>query len=231
MTSAILALLLASAAPALGADVTYFPADKVATAFAKCAVLFDGAGRNYMVHASRREAAGQAEVHTRDTHIIYVLEGATTFVTGGLPYSGVFRVADGKVRLLTTDLTGPNGLALSPDEKFFYVDDWDVKKKVVMRYRVEPEGTLSHGEVFFDMTSEPGEQALDGMKVDQQGNLYVSGPGGVWIISPAAKHLGTIKAPELPANFAWGDEDGRALYMTARTGLYRIRLKIPGIRP
>ena len=148
-----------------------------------------------------------------------------------LPYSGVFRVADGKVQLLTTDLTGPNGLAFSPDEKYLYVDDWDVKKKVVMRYRVERDGTLSHGEVFFDMTSEPGEQALDGMKVDRKGNLYVSGPGGVWIISAAGKHLGTIKAPELPANFAWGDDDGRALYMTARTGLYRIRLKVPGIRP
>src|SRR6266481_6024029 len=107
-----------------------------------------------------------------------------------LAYSGVFRVADGKVQLLTTDLLGPNGLAFSPDEKFFYVDDWDVKKKVVMRYRVEPDGTLSHGEVFFDMTSEPGEQALDGMKVDRKGNLYVSGPGGVWIVSPGAKHLG-----------------------------------------
>ena len=148
-----------------------------------------------------------------------------------LPYSGVFRVADGKVQLLATDLTGPNGLAFSPDEKLFYVDDWDVKKKVVLRYRVERDGTLSHGEVFFDMTSEPGEQALDGMKIDQKGNLYVSGPGGVWIISPGAKHLGTIKAPELPANFAWGDDDGRTLYMTARTGLYRIRLEIPGIRP
>jgi gluconolactonase len=148
-----------------------------------------------------------------------------------LSYSGVFRAAEGHVQLLTTDLTGPNGLAFSPDEKYFYVDDWDVKKKVVMRYSVEPDGTLSHGEVFFDMTSEPGEQALDGMKIDQKGNLYVSGPGGVWIISPEAKHLGTIKAPELPANFAWGDEDGRTLYMTARTGVYRVRLKIPGIRP
>jgi len=86
--STILALLLASAAPALAADVTYFPADKVAAAFAKGAVLFDGAGRNYMVHASRREAAGQAEVHTRDTDIIYVLEGATTFVTGGTVVDG-----------------------------------------------------------------------------------------------------------------------------------------------
>jgi sugar lactone lactonase YvrE len=136
-----------------------------------------------------------------------------------------------RIVLLTTDILGPNGLAFSPDEKFFYVDDWDVKKKVVMRYRVEPDGTLSHGEVFFDMTSEPGEQALDGLKVDQKGNLYVSGPGGIWVISAAGKHLGTIKAPEVPANFAWGDEDGRTLYMTARTGLYRVRLKVPGIRP
>ena len=86
--STILTLLLASATPALGADVTYFPADQVAAAFAKGAVLFDGAGRNYMVHASRREAAGQAEVHTRDTDIIYMLEGATTFVTGGTVVDG-----------------------------------------------------------------------------------------------------------------------------------------------
>jgi mannose-6-phosphate isomerase-like protein (cupin superfamily) len=86
--STILALLLASAAPVLGADVTYFPADRVAAAFAKGAVLFDGQGRNYMVHASRREAAGQAEVHTRDTDIIYVLAGSTTFVTGGTVVDG-----------------------------------------------------------------------------------------------------------------------------------------------
>ena len=81
------------------------------------------------------------------------------------------------------------------------------------------------------MTAQPGEEALDGIKVDQAGNLYVSGPGGAWILSPEGKHLGTIKAPELPANFAWGDADGRTLYMTARTGLYRIRTLIRGIRP
>jgi gluconolactonase len=148
-----------------------------------------------------------------------------------LSFSGVFRVADGTVQLLATDLLGPNGLAFSPDERFLYVGNWDVKRKVVMRYRVEQDGTLSNGEVFFDMTSAPGEEALDGLKVDEKGNLYVSGPGGVWILSPKGKHLGTIQAPELPANFAWGDADGRTLYMTARTGLYRLRLKIPGIRP
>lgn len=144
-----------------------------------------------------------------------------------LPYSGVFRYADGTLRLLTTELTGPNGLAFSPDDAFLYVTNWDVRKKVVMRYPVKDDGTLGPGRVFFDMTGAPGEEALDGIKVDRRGNLYVSGPGGAWIISPEGKHLGTIRPPELPANFAWGD-DGRTLYMTARTGLYRIRLAVAG---
>jgi gluconolactonase len=148
-----------------------------------------------------------------------------------LPYTGVFRYAAGRLRLLTTDLTGPNGIAFSPDERHLYVTNWDLKKKVVMRYEVTRDGGLANGWVFFDMTSAPGDEALDGLKVDQRGNLYVSGPGGLWILSPEAKHLGTIRTPELPANFAWGDEDGRTLYMTARTSLYRVRLGIPGIRP
>jgi len=150
-----------------------------------------------------------------------------------LPYSGVFRVsADGtQVRLLTTDLKGPNGLAFSPDEKYFYVDNWDPERKIIMRYEVLPDGGLANGIVFFDMTSAEGEDALDGMKVDQKGNLYVSGPGGLWIISPEGKHLGTIVGPEHPHNFAWGDDDGKTLYLCAKTGLYRIRLNVPGIRP
>jgi len=150
-----------------------------------------------------------------------------------LPYSGVFRVSpDGKnVQLLTTDLKGPNGLAFSPDEKFFYVDDWDPARKIIMRYEVNADGSLSNGLVFFDMTTADGEDALDGLKVDQKGNLYVSGPGGLWILSPAGKHLGTIIGPEHPHNFAWGDDDGKTLYLCARTGLYRIRLKIAGVRP
>ena len=150
-----------------------------------------------------------------------------------LPYSGVFRVSpDGKnVQLLTKELSGPNGLAFSPDEKYFYVDNWDEKKKIIMRYEAGPGGTLSNGMVFFDMTAAEGEEALDGLKVDQKGNLYASGPGGLWIISPEGKHLGTIAGPEHPHNFAWGDDDGKTLYLCAKTGLYRIRLKIPGIRP
>jgi gluconolactonase len=148
-----------------------------------------------------------------------------------LPWSGVFRVKDGQVTVVARDLTGPNGLAFSPDERYLYVDNWDTAKKVVMRYEVDSDGSLRNGAVFFDMTAAPGEEALDGLKVDQHGNLYVSGPGGLWILSPEGRHLGTLHMPELPANFAWGDDDGRTLYLTARTGLYRLRLNIPGSRP
>ncbi|HEX9639148.1 MAG TPA: SMP-30/gluconolactonase/LRE family protein [Acidobacteriota bacterium] len=144
---------------------------------------------------------------------------------------GIYRLANGKLELLSRELRGPNGIAFSPDETYLYVGNWDPNQKVVMRYAVNPDGTLSAGEVFFDMTGAPGEDALDGVKVDQQGNLYVSGPGGLWILSPAGKHLGTILAPRHPHNFAWGDEDGKTLYMTARKTLYRMRLNIAGVRP
>jgi gluconolactonase len=144
------------------------------------------------------------------------------------PFSGVYRWIDGHVQLLTTDLTGPNGIAFSPDERFLYVGNWDEKRKIVMRYEVAKDGSLANGRVFFDMTSAEGDDAIDGLKVDRKGNVYVSGPGGLWILSPDGKHLGTIVGPEHPHNFAWGDADGRTLYMTAQTGLYRIRLGVSG---
>jgi gluconolactonase len=148
-----------------------------------------------------------------------------------LPFSGVFRVYQGQVTLLTDELSGPNGIAFSPDEKYLYVGNWDLLKKVVMRYEVNPDGTVSNGKVFYDMTAASGEDAIDGIKVDQQGNLYVCGPGGVWILSPKGKLLGLLKGPENAHNLAWGDEDGRTLYMTALTSIYRIRLNNPGVRP
>ncbi|HEY6552543.1 MAG TPA: SMP-30/gluconolactonase/LRE family protein, partial [Vicinamibacteria bacterium] len=137
----------------------------------------------------------------------------------------------GKLRLATKELRGPNGIAFSPDEKYLYVGNWDEKKKVVMRYDVAPDGGLRHGRVFFDMTAAPGEDAIDGIKVDQKGNLYVSGPGGLWILSAEGKHLGTIVGPKHPHNFNWGDADGRTLYLCAQSSLYRIKLGIPGVRP
>jgi gluconolactonase len=147
-----------------------------------------------------------------------------------LGFSGVFRVKDGVVTLLTTELSGPNGIAFSPDEKYLYVDNWDLKRKVLMRYDVKPDGTLGQGKVFYDFTGDPEPVALDGIKVDVEGNVYVSAPGGVWILSPAGKALGRIVPPEHDANFAFGDADGKSLYLTASTGLYRIRVNVPGIR-
>lgn len=147
-----------------------------------------------------------------------------------LPFAGVFSLYKGKLQVVSKDFSGPNGIAFSPDEKYLYVANWDDHAKVINRYEVQPDGTLRNGMLFFDMTSTPGEDALDGMKVDKQGNLYVSGPGGLWILSSSGKHLGTIVAPKHPHNFAWGD-DGKTLYMTARSGLYRMRLNIEGVRP
>jgi gluconolactonase len=148
-----------------------------------------------------------------------------------LPYSGVYSIYKGKLQLISKDLNGPNGIAFSPDERYLYVGNWDENKKVVMRYEANADGTLSNGKVFFDMTSAPGEDALDGIKVDQEGNLYVSGPGGLWVISPEGKHLGTIIAPKHIHNMAWGDGDGKTLYLCARGTLYQMKLNIPGVRP
>jgi gluconolactonase len=148
-----------------------------------------------------------------------------------LPFSGVYMVKNGQVALLTKELSGPNGIAFSPDEKYLYVDDWDLKHKVLMRYEVNPDGTIANGKVFYDFTSEPEPVAMDGIKVDREGNVFVSGPGGVWILSPAGRALGRIVPPEHDANLAFGDADGKSLYLTASTGLYRIRLTIPGVRP
>jgi gluconolactonase len=144
-----------------------------------------------------------------------------------LPFSGVFAVADGRVRLVTDELAGPNGLAFSPDERWLYVGNWDLERKAVMRY--DPD--TGAGDVLCDLTDEPGEDAIDGLKVDRAGNLYVCGPGGIWVLSPEGEKRALLRLPEAPHNLAWGDADARALYITALTSVYRLRLEIPGIRP
>jgi len=143
-----------------------------------------------------------------------------------LPFQGVYKIApDGKLTLLVQDFDRPNGIALSPDEKTLYVDD--SVRLHVRAFDVAADGSISNGRVLAELKSQrPG--VPDGLKVDRQGNLYVTGAGGVWVFDKAGKHLGTIVLSELPANCAWGDKDFRTLYLTARTGLYKIRLKIPG---
>jgi gluconolactonase len=148
-----------------------------------------------------------------------------------LPFSGVFRVREGVVSLLTPDLAGPNGIALSPDERYLYVGNWDPDHKIVMRYALGSNGSVTGSEVFFHATAAEGEDAIDGLKVDTAGHVYLCGPGGIWVLSPSGEHLGTIRLPESPHNLAWGDQDARTLYITALTSIYRIRLGIPGVRP
>ena len=148
-----------------------------------------------------------------------------------LDFNGVYRITSaGKLDLLTKDLPYPNGIAFTPDEKKLYVAN-SRPDKFWMVYDVKADGTLGAGRKFFDATSIPGEDVPDGMKIDVEGNVYATGPAGLMIFSPDGKLLGTIEVPELPANLAWGDADGKTLYVTARTGLYRIHLNIAGIRP
>lgn len=148
-----------------------------------------------------------------------------------LDYQGVFMIKDGKVSVVAKDCGGPNGLAFSPDEKYFYVTNWDIRDihhtKTLWRYEVQPDGTLKNGKVFYDFSFTEDDEALDGMKVDKEGNLYVSAPGGLWILSAEGKLLGKIVTPERPANMAWGD-DGKTLYMTAHSSLYKMRVNTGG---
>jgi len=131
------------------------------------------------------------------------------------------------LRLLITDLTRPNGIAFSPDEKYLYVNNSE-PKKIWMRYRVQPDGSLTDAKLLYDATADTRPGAPDGMKVDQEGNIYSAGPGGVWIFSPDGKPLATILFPEKVANLNWAGPDRKTLYIVASSSIYRVRLKIPG---
>jgi gluconolactonase len=148
-----------------------------------------------------------------------------------LDFNGVYRLHGGELTLLYREVRRPNGLAFSPDEKTFYLANSDPERKIWLRFDVGSDLSISNPSVFADVTAESAGGLPDGMKIDREGNLYCTGPGGIWIFTPAGKHLGTLHFPEIPANLHWGDADAQMLYVTARTGLYRIKLNIPGIRP
>jgi gluconolactonase len=148
-----------------------------------------------------------------------------------LSFNGLFVFNNNKLLVLDSTLFRPNGIALSPDEKYLYVGEFDGKKEVWLQYDVKKDGTVANKKVLFDASSHSVRGNPDGMKVDTKGNLYCTGPGGLWILSPKGKALGLIELPELPANCAWGDADSKTLYMTSRTGLYRIKLAATGVRP
>jgi gluconolactonase len=151
------------------------------------------------------------------------LRGGDTDPKKELPYNGVFLLKDGKLTLLIRDIR-PNGLAFSPGGKYFYVND--NVARTILRYDVRPDGTIANRKVLVDMSGEKEAGNPDGMKVDSAGNIYCTGAGGVWIISPAGKHLGTIKLPTQPSNMAFGGGDGKTLFITARKAVYRLPVKI-----
>lgn len=147
-----------------------------------------------------------------------------------LGFYGVYRLTpNGRLTLLVKDFVRPNGIALSPDEKKLYVNDSEQGN--IRVFNVKLDGTLDNGQLFAEQKDPSKEGVPDGMKVDLQGNVYSTGPGGVWIFSPSGKLLGKIDVPEAPANIGWGGSDNKTLYITAKTSLYRIRLKIAGTKP
>jgi gluconolactonase len=164
---------------------------------------------------------------------IYFTDPTLDLVAGEkqeLPFKGVYRLDDkGALRLLTKDLPQPNGLAFSPDGKKFYVDDDDQRNIHV--YDVGADGNLSNGRIFGEEPGGKGEGVPDGIKVDRKGNLFVTGPKGIWVWDPNGKHLGTIVMPEQPANLTWGDPDYSTLYITATTSVYRLKTKTRGFVP
>jgi gluconolactonase len=156
------------------------------------------------------------------------------------PVNGVYRIPNArqqkpgappdrdKLQLIIKDLPRPNGIAFSPDEKTLYVAD--TQKKSWMSYPVNADGSVGTAKVLLDCTEDKTPGSPDGIRVDKKGNIYGSGPGGVWIISPEGKHLATIKVPEVVSNVAWGDADGKTLYITGSTSIYRIKLSATGVR-
>jgi len=145
--------------------------------------------------------------------------------------NNVYRIdpANGRVTIVASDFVQPNGLAFSPDGKRFYVDD-DEQRNIHV-YDVGRDGTLSNGRVFGEEPGGKDDGVPDGIKVDEKGNLFVTGPKGIWVWDPQGHHLGTIVVPEQPANLTWGEKDYRTLYITATSSVYRLQMKTRGFVP
>jgi gluconolactonase len=145
----------------------------------------------------------------------------------GLSYQGIYMIKDGQVKLLTKDIPNPNGLALSPNQKVLYLNSGG--DRLIKRFDLKEDGTLGEGRLLIDFSSEKAAGISDGMKVDSEGNLWSTGPGGVWIISPEGAHLGTILVPELTANLVFGGADRKTLYIAARSSIYKIQVNVAGL--
>ena len=191
---------------------------------------------NYKVLADRYEGKrlnSPNDVIVGPDGALYFTDPTLDLVAGEkqeIPFQGVYRLDEkGNLRLLTRDMAQPNGLAFSPGGKKFYVDD-DEKRNIRV-YDVAADGTLTNGRVFGEEPGEKGDGVPDGIKVDDKGNLFVTGPKGIWVWDASGNHLGTIVMPEQPANLAWGDPQYDTLYITATTSVYRLKTKSRGFVP
>ncbi len=197
---------------------------------------------SYSVIADRYEGRrlnGPNDVVARSDGTVYFTDTGSGFIanphrpahaigTKELPYQGVYCVApDGKVTLLADDFPRPNGLAFSPDETVLYIIN--SRPRHLRAFDVASDGSIRNSRIFIDMEPAAATEIVpDGMKVDQQGNVYSGGPGGLWIINPSGKCLGRILMPR-PVNMAWGDSDWKSLYVASADSVYRLRLNVPGV--
>ncbi len=197
---------------------------------------------------TRREADGSITVLAdrwegkrlnRPNDVVCRSDGSIYFTNPGgridpsdreIDFSGVHRIVpDGTVDAVIDDFEYPNGLAFSPDESVFYVANTREAMRI-MAYDVSEDGTVRNARVFADMSSDEPDGVPDGLKVDVDGRVYCTGPGGCWVFDRSGSHLGTIRLPEIPANCAWGGPDNRTMFFTARTSVYSMRMKTPGTR-
>ena len=149
-----------------------------------------------------------------------------------LGYAGIYRLGpDGELTLLARDMNHPNGLAFSRDHTVLYVSN-SRPDPHLHAYDVSPDGILGNSRCVCEMPYGPAGEldgVPDGLKLDADGNIYVTGPGGIWVWDSGERLLGVIELPELPANLGWGDPDNRTMFVTARTSVYRLRTIAAGV--
>jgi len=192
----------------------------------------DGATTALASHYMGKRLNSPNDVIVKSDGSIYFTDPYSTALgdTKELDQNGVYRVgADGSGLALLAAMNRPNGLAFSPDERLLYVDDTNLQRIDV--FEVRPDGTLGPGRVLTELDTSAGSGGADGMKLDERGNLYVTGPGGVWVVAPSGTVLGLMRFPEIAANLCWGGPDMKTLFVTATTSLYSLEMKVAGAPP